>query len=156
MKIATELEAYKASLKACYASYGAVPVSFEVGRHAGKGGHAHVQVIPVPKELGDQVADAFTKAGEAAGVVWEAEPERALAKAGAHGNYFKLECPDGKVMVHLLRGGFDLQFGRVVLAGLMGLHNRISWKDCVGTDTEEKEDAVKFKKALQPFLPKAV
>lgn len=42
----------------------------------------------------------------------------------------------------------------MVLAGLLGLHNRVNWKDCVQSDAEDKEDAQKFKKALQPFLPK--
>jgi hypothetical protein len=42
---------------------------------------------------------------------WEEEPERALARSGT-GNYFKVELPDGGKMVHLLKGNFDLQFGR--------------------------------------------
>lgn len=112
MDIISEVEAYKSALRACYATYGAVPVSFEVGRLAGRGGHAHVQVVPVPKELGGQVADAFRKAGAASGLDWEDEPERALARVGPAGNYFKVECPDGTRLVHLLKGNFDLQFGR--------------------------------------------
>lgn len=112
MNIVSELESYKSALRACYAKYGAVPVVFEVGRLAGKGGHAHVQIVPVPKELADKVADGFIKAGEASGLDWEAEPERALARVGPTGNYFKVECPDGRKLVHLLKGNFDLQFGR--------------------------------------------
>lgn len=42
----------------------------------------------------------------------------------------------------------------MVLAGLLGIHDRYNWKDCVQTDAQDKEDAQKFKKALQPFLPK--
>lgn len=42
--IISEIEQYKSSLRACYASYGASLLSFEVGRLSGKGGHAHVQV----------------------------------------------------------------------------------------------------------------
>lgn len=112
MGIISELEAYKSSLRQCYAQYGAVPVAFEVGRLAGRGGHAHVQVVPVPEALADKVADAFIKAGEASGLDWEAEPERALARVGPAGNYFKVECPDGRRLVHLLKSNFDLQFGR--------------------------------------------
>ncbi|TXT04943.1 hypothetical protein VHUM_04026 [Vanrija humicola] len=153
MNIVSELESYKSALRSCYAKYGAVPVVFEVGRLAGKGGHAHIQIVPVPKELADKVADGFIKAGEASGLDWEAEPERALARVGPTGNYFKVECPDGRKLVHLLKGNFDLQFGRLVLSGLLGLHHRINWKDTVLSEAEEKEDAAKFKKALQPFLP---
>lgn len=112
MDIISEIEAYKSSLRQCYAQYNAVPVTFEVGRLAGRGGHAHVQVLPVPAELADQVAEHFIRAGEATGIDWEPEAERALARVGPTGNYFKVECPDGKKLVHLLKGNFDLQFGR--------------------------------------------
>ncbi|WVQ85626.1 hypothetical protein IAT38_007792 [Cryptococcus sp. DSM 104549] len=154
MTIISELEGFKSSLRACYANYGAVPVSFEVGRLTGRGGHAHVQIVPVPKELADKVEESFRIAGEKQGIDWEAEPERALARAGAGGNYFKVECPDGKKMVHLLKGNFDLQFGRMVLGSLLGLHHRIEWKECAQSDAEEKEEAIKFKKAFTPFAPK--
>ena len=112
MNIITELESYKSSLRACYASYGAVPVVFEVGRLSGRGGHAHIQIIPIPKELAAKVAQSFRIAGEKQGLDWELEPEQALARIGSTGNYFKVECPDGTKLLHLLKGNFDLQFGR--------------------------------------------
>ncbi|KJE04557.1 nuclear protein [Cryptococcus gattii NT-10] len=151
MSIISELEGFKSSLRECYASYGAVPVSFEVGRLSGRGGHAHVQVVPIPKELAGKVEESFRVAGERQGIDWEKEPERALARAGSGGNYFKVECPDGTKMVHLLKGNFDLQFGRTVLGSLLGLQHRIDWKACARSDAEEKDDAVKFKKAFAPF-----
>ncbi len=114
MEIITEIESYKSALRQCFAQYSAVPVFFEVGRLAGRGGHAHVQVVPVPKDRGDSVFDVFTKAGESYGLNWEAEPERALARVGPNASYFKVECPDGRKMVHMLRNNFDLQFGRWV------------------------------------------
>ncbi|OCF75228.1 nuclear protein [Kwoniella mangroviensis CBS 8886] len=151
MSIISELESFKSSLKACYASYGAVPVSFEIGRLSGRGGHAHIQIIPIPQELADKVEESFIKAGEAQGLDWELEPERALAKVGQQGNYFKVELPDGKKMVHLLKGNFDLQFGRMALGSLLGYHHRIDWKECSQSEGEDKEDAQKFKKAFAPF-----
>lgn len=152
--ILDEIAAYKSCLTAFYAAHGAVPVSWEVGRLTGRGGHTHVQVVPVPKDLADQVGPAFRKAGEAQGLVWEDEPEKALEEVGRTGNYFSVDLPDGGRLVHLLRGGFDLQFGRMVLAGLLGLHHRLDWKACAQTEEEEKEDAVKFKKAFQAYTPK--
>lgn len=92
-----------------------MPVIWEIGRLTGRGGHAHVQVVPVPQELGGKVEEAFRKAGEAQGIDFEADPEKALAKSGKAGNYFKVEVPGGGKMVHLLKGNFDLQFGRYVL-----------------------------------------
>ncbi|KAK8865643.1 hypothetical protein IAR55_000788 [Kwoniella newhampshirensis] len=151
MSIISELEGFKSSLRACYASYGAVPVTFEVGRLAGRGGHAHVQIVPISKELAEKVEESFRRAGEKQNIDWEAEPERALARVGPTGNYFKVECPDGKKMVHLLKGNFDLQFGRMVIGSLLGLHHRIDWKECAQSEAEDKEDAVKFKKAFAPF-----
>ncbi|WRT65941.1 uncharacterized protein IL334_002892 [Kwoniella shivajii] len=151
MSIISELEGFKSSLRACYASYGAVPVTFEVGRLSGRGGHAHVQILPIPKDLADKVEDSFRKAGTAQGFEWEEEPERALARIGPTGNYFKVECPDGKKLVHLLKGGFDLQFGRMVIGSLLGYHHRIDWKECSQSEAEDKEDAQKFKKAFAPF-----
>ena len=112
MSIIAEVEAYKSALRACYAAYKAVPVTFEVGRLSGRGGHAHVQVVPVPEALKDKVVESFRAAGMAKGIDWEDEPERALARVGPTGNYFKVECPDGTKLVHLLKGNFDLQFGR--------------------------------------------
>jgi hypothetical protein len=50
--------------------------------------------------------------------------------------------------------GERVLINRMVLAGLLGLHHRVDWKACSQTDEEEKEDAVKFKKAFQPFAPK--
>ena len=89
-----------------------MPVTFEVGRLSNRGGHAHVQVVPVPNDLADKVATAFRIAGEKSGLVWEPDGEEALKRIGPAGNYFKVECPDGTTLVHLLRGNFDLQFGR--------------------------------------------
>jgi hypothetical protein len=42
----------------------------------------------------------------------------------------------------------------MVIAGLLGLHHRADWKECSGSQDEEKEDAQKFKKAFAPFQPK--
>jgi hypothetical protein len=112
LPIISEVESTKSALTRCYAKYDAVPVMWEVGRLTGRGGHAHVQVVPIPKDMADKVEDAFRKAGESQGLAWEDEPEKALSRAGKAGNYFKVELPGGGKMVHLLKGNFDLQFGR--------------------------------------------
>ncbi|KAL8743307.1 MAG: hypothetical protein Q9190_004320, partial [Brigantiaea leucoxantha] len=46
---------------------------------------------------------------------------------------------------------FDLQFGRKVMAKLLGLERRINWKDCTQTDKEEKRDAEAFKESFKRF-----
>ena len=42
-----------------FAKHGAAAVCFEVGRLSAKGGHAHVQVVPVPNKLAGAVEDVF-------------------------------------------------------------------------------------------------
>lgn len=46
---------------------------------------------------------------------------------------------------------FDLQFGRRVLAKLMGLEKRIHWKNAVQTVSDEESDATAFKEAFKAF-----
>ena len=46
---------------------------------------------------------------------------------------------------------FDLQFGRRVMAKLLGLEARLQWRDCLQSDEEEKRDADLFKEAFKRF-----
>ena len=46
---------------------------------------------------------------------------------------------------------FDLQFGRRVMAKLLGLEGRMDWRDCGQSDAEEKKDAEGFKAAFKGF-----
>ena len=48
---------------------------------------------------------------------------------------------------------FDLQFGRRVLAGVIGGESaeRVNWKHCKQSVDEEKQDAEAFKSAFQPW-----
>ena len=46
---------------------------------------------------------------------------------------------------------FDLQFGRKVLAKLLGLEKRLQWRDCEQSVDEEKRDVEAFKAAFRIF-----
>ena len=46
---------------------------------------------------------------------------------------------------------FDVQFGRRVLAKLLGLEARRDWRDCAQTEAEEEADAGAFKKAFEKW-----
>ncbi|KAL8721702.1 MAG: hypothetical protein Q9225_001652 [Loekoesia sp. 1 TL-2023] len=46
---------------------------------------------------------------------------------------------------------FDVQFGRRVMAKLLGLEARMNWRDCAQTDEEETKDADAFKEAFKRF-----
>jgi len=98
-----------------YAKHGAAGVLFEVGRQSAKGGHAHVQAVPLPLHLRDKVEEAFIREGQVLGIDFEDDPEAAMtACAGGRGSYFKVELPDGRKMVHLMKDQvpFSIQFGR--------------------------------------------
>jgi hypothetical protein len=106
-----------------YAKYGAAAVVFEVGRLSAKGGHAHVQSVPIPLRLKDKVEETFVNEGRALGIDFETDPEAALDSClNGRGSYFKVELPDGRKMVHLLKDNvpFSIQFGRYV--GIISIH----------------------------------
>ena len=91
-------------------------VTFEVARVSAKGGHAHVQVVPVPKALADKVEEAFISEGKRMGLEPESDPREALVACGdGKKSYFRVDLPDGKIMIWLFDGAgraFSLQFGR--------------------------------------------
>ena len=73
-----------------------------------------MQVVPVPETKKGGVEEAF-KAYGGQQVVWEDDPLRALTDAaGGAMNYFRVDLPDGRKMVHIIKHGrmFNLQFGR--------------------------------------------
>jgi hypothetical protein len=109
------LDRYKSALREMYARHRSVPVIFEVGRLSWKGGHLHMQVVPVPLRLKDKVQDAFVREGRALGIDFEEDPDVALeACADGRRGYFRVDLPDGRKMVHLMKDNvpFGIQFGR--------------------------------------------
>jgi hypothetical protein len=105
-----------------YLKYGCASVLFEVGRLTAKGGHAHVQAVPVPLRLKDKVEETFLREGRSLGVDFEEDPDSALEScSNGRGSYFKVELPDGRKMVHLLKDSipFSIQFGRCVIIWLL-------------------------------------
>ena len=90
-------------------------VTFEMGRLTTKGGHAHVQVVPVPHHLKDKIEESFVDEGRAIGIKFETDPDSALFSCqNGGGSYFRVDLPDGRKLVHLMKehGQFNLQFGR--------------------------------------------
>jgi len=155
--VLSELDIYKAALSKLYSQHRAVPVYFEVSRNSGRGagGHAHVQVVPIPEGRKDGVEQAF-KAYGGIQMSWEKDPLGALHDAVEKGlNYFRVDLPDGRKMVHILKHGkpFNLQFGREALAHFLDLNERADWKACSQTEDEEIQDAQAFKAAFTEFDP---
>ncbi|KAF9227729.1 hypothetical protein BS17DRAFT_764139 [Gyrodon lividus] len=142
--ILDETEKYKAALRGFFAKHGAVAVVYEVARLSAKGGHAHVQVVPVPILLQNKVEDAFLQEGRALGIDFEQDADGALeACAGGTRSYFRVDLPDGRKLVHLMKDHvpFSVQFGR------------LDWKACMLPEEEDKADVELFKKAFAAFDP---
>ncbi|TFY76541.1 hypothetical protein EWM64_g7470 [Hericium alpestre] len=150
-----EIQTIKTALRASYAKHGAVPIFFEVGRLSAKGGHAHIQVIPVPQSLADKVEQAFLDEGQRLGAEFTVEEPDAPVPGQEAGSYFRAELPDARRLVHWMREGvpFSVQFGRQVLAYLMRLEDRVDWKACMQSEEEDIADVQAFKTAFAPFSP---
>ncbi|KAG6376305.1 CwfJ C-terminus 1-domain-containing protein-like protein [Boletus reticuloceps] len=154
--ILDETERYKVALRRLFAKHGAVPVFYEVARLSAKGGHAHVQAVPVPISLQNKVEAAFLKEGRAVGIDFESDAEGALdACASSARSYFRVDLPDGRKLIHLMKDDvpFSVQFGRQVLVSLLSITHRLDWKSCILSEEEDRADVELFKKAFAPFDP---
>jgi len=154
--VMNEIDKYKSALHALFAKNSAAMVTFEVARLSARGGHAHVQVMPVPLKLQDKVEQAFIDYGRQEGVEFEEDPAGAMQSCvDGRKSYFLVDLPEGKKMVHIMRDprAFNLQFGRQVLVNLLEMPDRLDWKACVQTDEDEKADAQLFKTAFSAFDP---
>lgn len=138
-----------------------------------KGGHAHVQAVPIPEKMKEDVKTAFLEQGRMQGIDFEEDPVAAMESCqNGRGSYFKVELPDGGTMVHLLKDHvpFSIQFGRYVacllhapylnitinrqvLTTLLNMPERFDWKECVLSQEEDTADATAFKAAFAVFDP---
>jgi len=152
--VIAECNRYQAALRTLYAKYGATAVFFEVGRVSSKGGHAHIQAIPVPIPLENGVESAFRDEGRLHGIEFEVEDAGAPSDEGGEG-YFRVELPSGRRLVHQMRRGlpFSVQFGRKVLASLLKVEERIDWRNCLQSEAADRTDVQAFKTAFAPFDP---
>ncbi|KAK7694020.1 hypothetical protein QCA50_003596 [Cerrena zonata] len=153
--IMDETNRYKAALKAFYDAHGAQPISFEVGRLSAKGGHAHIQIAPIPKSFtSDAIADGFIAEARRHGAEFEFEESGDPLTSGDRG-YFRVDLPDGRRLVHWMKDGvpFSVQFGRQVLVHLLGMPERFDWKECIQSEEDDRADAQSFKEAFAKFDP---
>ncbi|EPE06358.1 cwfj domain-containing protein [Ophiostoma piceae UAMH 11346] len=138
-------------------------ITWEISRQ--RNVHVHWQFVPVPAALatGGLVEAAFRV--EAANMKLPALEESTIDSV--EGDYFRVwiwgETPDtdgqdgkivGKTLVMRLDEGmrFDLQYGRKVVAKLLGLEaTRTVWQECAQTEAEETADVTAFRGAFAPW-----
>lgn len=130
-------------------------VTWEISRAGGV--HHHWQFMPVP-------ADLIRRGLVQAAFEVEAENEnypKFVSKAAdtavaEEGDFMKVmiwtEALQKSIVLPIDASfRFNLQFGRRVLAKLLGLEDRIQWQDTAQTEAEETADAAAFKEAFRPF-----
>ncbi|OTB06601.1 hypothetical protein M426DRAFT_318665 [Hypoxylon sp. CI-4A] len=135
-------------------------VTFEISRQSGI--HLHWQFIPVPIDL---IRKGLVEAGfkvEAENRQYPPFEETALESGvDETSDFFRVwiwaddrdTSLQGKELVMRFDDNmrFDLQFGRRVVAKLLGLEDRLHWRDVVQPIEAETQDVDKFKEAFQPW-----
>ena len=144
-------------------------VCYEISRNNGV--HTHWQFLPVPAEMVRKgVVEAAFKV-EAENMKYPVFTSRDPGLGENEGDFFRVflwapEQSDGGEVAPVgtekevskcitmpfdetIR--FDLQFGRKVLAKLLGLEKRIQWRECEQTVEEEAKDAEAFKAAFKIY-----
>ncbi|KAH9909272.1 CwfJ C-terminus 1-domain-containing protein-like protein [Xylariomycetidae sp. FL2044] len=161
-----EMTRFKESMQAMIASksnYKLGCVTWEIGRE--KGIHVHWQFLPAPVDL---LRKGLVEAGfrvEAENQKYPPFEETDLGPGlDETGDFFRvwiwsddsdtgiqskelvMRLPDDTNAVR-----FDLQFGRRVMAKLLGLEDRLYWQDVVQSLPEETSDVEAFKEAFKPW-----
>lgn len=136
-------------------------VTYEISK--GNGVHTHWQFIPVP---GDLIRKGLVEAAfrvEAENLSYPPFETRDPGIGQGEGDFFRLwiwtppteEAGEGSTKCLTMPFDdairFSLQFGRTVLAKLLGLEKRIQWRDCAQTEDEEKQDIEAFKATFKEF-----
>lgn len=158
-----EMTRFKEAMQAMVASqskYKLGAVTWEISRQSGI--HIHWQFMPAPLDL---IRKGLVEAGfkvEAENQKYPLFQETDLGPAmNESSDFFRvwIWSDDGdsgiqsKELVMRLDDSFrfDLQFGRRVMAKLLGLEARLSWRDVVQPTPDEVEDVDKFKETFKPW-----
>ncbi|EFJ14443.1 hypothetical protein SELMODRAFT_445909 [Selaginella moellendorffii] len=157
-EVEKELEMYKDSLRKFFESQGSSIIIFERYINIRAGTHAHVQVVPVSSSAAASCREAFDAAASELGfsfIIMRRSQSNDLRRLLDRVNYFVVELPDGTTLAHPCAAGekMPMQFGREVLAGLLGTPEKTDWKACKLTKDEETKLVEDFKQQFQAFDP---
>ncbi|EOD48532.1 hypothetical protein UCRNP2_4719 [Neofusicoccum parvum UCRNP2] len=138
-------------------------VTWEISRAGGF--HTHWQFLPVPADLIRRgLVEAAFKV-QAQNEKYPAFEKKDVGDGFEEGNdFFRLkiwspgedgagsEGTEANLILPLDESfRFDLQFGRKVLAKLLGLDNRVDWRECGQTQEDEAGDVEAFKAAFKAY-----
>ena len=106
-----EIDEVKGKLERLFGEYDAAPVFFELSRQSGRGGHNHVQAVPIPQHRISELESFFIDEAQKQGFRFETDGSDAVRNLVGR-NYFRVDLPGGNNLVHFMRGPFNVQFGR--------------------------------------------
>ena len=164
VKTYNEMNRFRESIQAMVSAKSAHKlgvVTWEISRE--RNIHLIWQLVPVAADLiqGGLAETAFKVEAENQDLPGFVSKELALAEQPAYGDFFRVwlwadngeDKIKGKSLVMPLASDqrFDLQFGRRVLAKLMGLEDRVIWQDCEQTVEEETRDVEAFREAFKEW-----
>lgn len=165
---AAELAKYVEALRKCFEARGASLLLFERYTASGNFEHMHLQAIPLPAQLAGSARAAFEAHGRKFGMGFELLPpgQTVADRLGTEPEpFFAATLPSGEVLLHRIRSNprkHPLQFGREVVANMLGNPRRADWKMClpqpapgerISTEQLEARGADEFKQAFAPFDP---
>ncbi|KAG9301010.1 hypothetical protein G9A89_018962 [Geosiphon pyriformis] len=148
LKMLEEIENYKNGLRTMYKHFGADLLTYQVSIQGGWH-HAHIQAIPIPlKYSSKNIKNKFIEEAKAAGWAFDEAPAENPDMSN-----FRVELPDQQILSYNFKKSrkFDQQFGRKVIAKLLGCPDRASWKACALEETKEREDRDHFMAAFKEF-----
>lgn len=141
-----EVTRFKQSLRKAFKGSQKDVVFFEVNV---KSQHMILQVIPVPESATPKLRDSFMEISQDNGVVLQDQEEVQLTPTDS---FFKVDLPgENRGLVHVVRGRFNLQLGRQVMAKVLGTPEKADWKLCVVDAEKEKEYAARFRNFFKPY-----
>lgn len=111
--------------------------------------HAHLQAIPIPSNQGENVKQIIEDIAESGGF----EIVHLTGNVKVNFPYVQIEVPNvGNFLIKSdKRGTGLLQFGRKVVATLIGEPQKEDWKNCTAPKEEEEKNAEEFKSAFKEY-----
>jgi len=153
-----EMRAYMGAVQKLYQSQGYELVGFERHMQLRRmgGNHCHLNMVPISARAAAGARDEFERAAQQDGFslqhVEQASVDKLEQLVGSS-EYFVAYLPDGSILwTQISRDQkHPMDFGRRVLAGLLGTPEKAHPKECALSQSEEEELADKFKGAFKEF-----
>jgi len=156
-----EVEEYKKALREMFKARGLATFIYERNY---KTDHMQIQVIPIHKKYKAHIPASLEKVGQGRtdrnGYPIEIDfnelpmlVDMRSAVPGPRTPFFVCELEDGTRLLHRVRGGFPLNYGREAVCELINKSEKGDWKNCVVSDDMEEHYAVKFREIFEKFDP---